>query len=141
MPISSSVFIHPKAILPPGSQLRLRTNFFTHIFPLITFASFQDWYYAGAVPNSDPFALWIDFIVGERPIIPLEATNLLNDLLILFSVLPGSQIEPRYYCVGNIIHKKGTGCAITCLNEADQPPGSGPCAECENEDAIVKVCC
>jgi hypothetical protein len=141
MPISSSLLIHPKAILPVGSQLRLRTDFFTQIFPLVTPASFHDWYYAGPVPKSDPFTLWIDFIFGTRPAIPLTAANLLDDLLISFSVLPGSQIDPRYYCTGNITHKKGTGCAITCLNEDNQSPSSGPCAECENEDAVVKVCC
>lgn len=78
-----------------------------------------------------------------------EASGLTARIALLFNILAGTSWDPRNFFVGNIVHPvRGAaatrGCTVTCFDQEGSHGTEGDgycCVICENEDAVIKICC
>jgi hypothetical protein len=142
MTFSAIIAVDPNAVLPPGSLIRMSASgFFDHSFAVTSPGTFDNWLHTASLPAS--FAIEVDVFVGDLSPIRLEAGNQADRSRISFLVLPGTQQEPRFLFAGDITHpsrQAAAVCQVTCLSDG-KTAGPGACVECENEAAIVKLCC
>jgi hypothetical protein len=81
------------------------------------------------------------FLSPEHPI-KLEAIVPVGGARLTFHVLPGGPEDSRFSIEGDVLHPRTVTqtCAVRCLPNGT-PKGPGECVECENDDAIVRLCC
>jgi hypothetical protein len=143
MPFSANVAVNRGAFLPLGSRVRLSASgLFDHSFMVSSPATFSSWVYTPALPPL--FSIDAEVFVGDRPPVRLQAANQVDNTRISFLVLPGTPHEPRFLFSGNIDHpstQAAAVCQVKCLASEQTAVGQGACVECENEAAIVKLCC
>jgi hypothetical protein len=152
MPFFVSIAVDPLATLPAGSRISASvTGYFDRLFPITSPGYLEDWVYpdpssrlAPSLPTA--FPLNIEVFVGHRTPIRLEATIKDDNSRLAFLVLPGTPHDRRYFFAGNIVHPRplvvsatATSC-VTCLNDG-KTASPGSCIDCENDDAIVQLCC
>jgi hypothetical protein len=144
-----SIAVDTNALLPAGSVIKLTAvGFFNQKpFAVTIPGSFDNWVYPDPALPSLPslpsdFPLTVEVVVGGKPPIKLQAGIPSDHSRLAVLVLPGTQKDPRFFFAGDVIHPKSQGavCQVTCTNDG-KTAGPGGCVVCENEDAIVKLCC
>lgn len=142
MPLFVAIAVDPQAQLPAGSRIRLiATGIFEQPFLLSSPGSFENWSYTLPLPAS--FAAEVEVFVGDRPPIVVGAQIPTDDSRVSFMVLPGTPNNPKFLFAGNVdhaVHRAAAPCQVVCLTDG-KTAGPGACVECENEAAIVKLCC
>lgn len=144
MPLWTSFYVHPLAKPTPGTRIHLRSKHFDYVAPFDKPANQND--NSLFVPlGAGPLDLDIDIYTGQSVPLELRISGLPDDLQFVAIGLPSRAHESRFSIAGNILHKPAVagaeGCVVTCLH-GNHTSGNGMCCvECENEDAIVKICC
>jgi hypothetical protein len=147
--ISLEFAVHPKASLPPGSSIRVGTPLGARTFFITAPGSgFSGPQLMGPLPAL--FKLELDFEIGKRPI-SMMADPVPDDSQLILLVLPNTASSNKSQLIGNILHPAkrsavaampvARGCTVTCLNDGAKSGDGDCCVECENDDAIVKICC
>lgn len=141
MPLILTVDAHQGADLPPDSQLHVFFNdgggaafslagqFVRQIGELFA-------------PPSDRVILTVAAKIGAATPITLRVQGIqFNNAAMNFNVFPKG-VDKKFYIAGNIAHPRteGNDCNITCLADGKTPPPGG-CIDCQNDVAIVKLCC
>jgi hypothetical protein len=143
MSISIGIAVHPQASLPAGSRVHIRTPMGDQTVSIPSPGMFFDSQLVGPLPPL--FRLELDFEIGTPPI-NMRVDQAPNDLHLALMVLPGRPPSNKSELTGSILHARRTpttqGCTVTCLNDDAKSSGDGNCCvDCENNDAIVKICC
>jgi hypothetical protein len=148
--ISVIIAIDPSAKLPSGSYLGVGVHG-VHAspvpFPIDTPGSFMTLTFPlppphVTLPEFGRLPVTIEASAkSDRPI-KLEAIVPVGGARLTFHVLPGGSQDPRFSIEGDVLHPRTTQqtCAVRCLPNGT-PKGPGECVECENDDAIVRLCC
>jgi hypothetical protein len=125
---SVSFRIHPDAVLPPGLRIELRSGPLFYSIPIEPVEKFYD----GSLGLNSKMNLSV-FTGGPAPI-SLQA-NASDGMKLEFDVRLKLRIEGRIHNT-NVL----AVCQVACLNDG-KTAGPGGCVECENEDAVVELCC
>jgi hypothetical protein len=92
-------------------------------------------------PGSLPVIIEASAHSEHRPI-RLESIVPAGGARFTFHVLPGGPEDSRFSIEGDVLHPRTATptCSVRCLPNG-APKGPGECVECENDDAIVRLCC
>ena len=84
----------------------------------------------------------IEVSAGKSHRIKLDATVPSGHVILSFNVNRGKQQYGKISIDGGIMHSPSIRpiCEVRCL-PFGSPKGPGECVECENDDAIVRLCC
>lgn len=151
MSISIVIAVHPHISLPPGSRVHIRTPYGSQTLSIPGPGMFFESQISGSLPSGYPLSkpptlkLELDFDIGKKQT-RMVVDNAPDDLCFALTVLPKLAPESKTFLTGNIIHPKMlaetvTGCVVRCLNDDRASVDGNCCVECENDDAIVKICC
>jgi hypothetical protein len=105
-----------------------------------------DKYPASAVQIPDRPAgeakLHVEAIVGDKNPISLQARGVPEDAAGVMFLVHAPPERKKLFFAGNIVHARHQAniCQVTCLNDG-KTAGPGQCIECENDVAIVELCC
>jgi hypothetical protein len=150
MSISVIVAVDPSAKLPIGAYIGISV-FGVHAsparLPIDTPGSFMTLTLPLPSPQimlPKPGRLPLNIEASVRPEHPikLEAIVPAGGARLTFHVLPGGPEDSRFSIEGDVLHPRTAAptCAVRCLPNGT-PKGPGECVECENDDAIVRLCC
>jgi hypothetical protein len=145
MPFSAYVAVAPNANLPAGSRINIGVKgYFDKSFLIDKPGTITRFPFPPPIPAHS--SLDIAVTVGDRPPMRLEARNLNDGSRATFFVLSGTNQERRFLVAGDVIAPKAPRastaipCECVCLND-NKTAGPGFCIDCENDDAIVRLCC
>ena len=131
MPFSISIAVDPEVRIETPIQIQLTSPSAAHLIPIGLTPYREDTFSDPLPPNSK---LGITVITHKSKPVALEA-RAVDQMRIDFRVHPGLRIA------GKISHLPiAFQCQVSCLNDG-KSAGPGECVECENDDAIVELCC
>ncbi len=150
MSISVIVAVDPSAKLPTGAYIGISV-FGVHASPTRLPIDTPGSFIALTLPLPPPqvvlpkpgkLPLNIEASVRLEHPIKLEAIVPVGGARLTFHVLPGGPEDSRFSIEGDVLHPRTATptCAVRCLPNGT-PKGPGECVECENDDAVVRLCC